>query len=141
MKDLYQNHSSPNSECLNQEYENYIQELHRKLQIAREERKRSEMETKVLEHRVGLLLNQEKLAKRKFESTKSKLEDLTQKKKIIYENQNLLKFYRDSRDKETQMLKEKNRQRRETLKSAKSSNHTTNRTASCVNLFLLSRVI
>jgi hypothetical protein len=129
-----------NSQTLKEEYENYLQDLHRKLQIAKEERKRSEMEATVLQHRVMLLLNQEKLAIRKFETTKNKLEDLYNKRRIISENQNYAKLHKSNRDKEIQNNKENTRIRRESLKSAKSLS-STNRNISCVNFSLLSRVI
>jgi hypothetical protein len=121
-----------NSQSLKEEYENYLKELHRKLQIAKEERKRSEMEATVLQHRVMLLLNQEKLAIRKFETTRNKLDDLCNKRKIISENHNYAKLHKYKRDKEIQINKENTRIRRESLKSAKSLS-STNRNASCVN--------
>ena len=44
-----------------QQYDEYISELIRKLQIAKEERKQIQMNTKQLEHRLLLLNNQERL--------------------------------------------------------------------------------
>jgi hypothetical protein len=40
---------------------NYVNDLLRKLQMAKEERKEAEKNSKILEHRVVLLMNQEKL--------------------------------------------------------------------------------
>ena len=44
-----------------QQYDEYISDLIRKLQMAKEERKQIEMNTKQLEHRILLLNNQERL--------------------------------------------------------------------------------
>jgi hypothetical protein len=43
------------------EFDQYIQELMRRLQIIKEERKEAQNKTKILEHRLGLLKNQEKM--------------------------------------------------------------------------------
>lgn len=123
-----------NSQLLQMEFENQIQELHRKLQIAREERKRSEMDAKFLEHRVMLLLNQEKLARRKYENTKNKLEDLYLKRRLISENHSMKKLHKENIDKENQTIKDKIKLKRENFKSVRSSSQVSyKRPASCVN--------
>ncbi len=106
------------TENLNLDYENQIQELHRRLQIAKEERKKSQSEAKILEQRVTLLLNQEKIALRKYESTKNKLDDICNKRKFIADNHSNFKMHRENINKNTQIIKEKIQQRRESLKSA-----------------------
>lgn len=49
---------------IGQDQKNYINDLLRKLQVAKEERKLAEKNSKILEHRVVLLMNQEKLVKK-----------------------------------------------------------------------------
>lgn len=78
---------------INAEYEQCIQELLRRVQIAKEDRKKSEQNLKTLQHRVVLLQKQEKLAKQQFENTKQKLESILgnrpeQKFNVFYENSN-----------------------------------------------------
>lgn len=59
--------NNPDNQNDNKYYEyaddqkNYINDLLRKLQMAKEERKQAEKNSKILEHRVVLLMNQEKL--------------------------------------------------------------------------------
>lgn len=102
---------------LNNEFDDYISELHRKLQIVKEERKRSEMETKILKHRVTLLHNQEKLAFQKFEKTRNKLEKIIDNRKFINNENNLTKLARQIKETNLAKLKENAKNRRANLKS------------------------
>jgi hypothetical protein len=68
---------------LNMEFDAYLYELNKKLQIVKEERKKTELNAKLLQHRVYLLHNQEKLAASRFESTKKKIEQIIENRKFI----------------------------------------------------------
>jgi hypothetical protein len=65
----------------------------RRLQIVKEERKEAQNRTKALEHRLVLLLNQEKLANQKLELTRKRLKQILQKK-AEYEKEIYRKGYK-----------------------------------------------
>lgn len=71
---------------MNVEFDQLINELHRKLQIAKEERKRSEMEAKLLQHRVAILQKQEKSERKRYENTKAKFEEILDSNRKNYDN-------------------------------------------------------
>lgn len=111
-----------NLNTLNEEYDNYIHELHRKLQIAKEERKRSEMEAKLLQHRVVLLHNQEKLAIQKFERTRNKLEQIIENRKFISQENKVSEHVREEKRKNLIKLRETVKSRKENLRTSSQSN-------------------
>ncbi len=95
-----------NLNSLHAEYDYYISQLHRKYQLAKEERKRSEMEAKVLKHRVGLLHSQEKTAVQKFERTRNRLGQIIENRKFFYEEENNKKELRKMKENNLNKLKE-----------------------------------
>lgn len=102
---------------LNQEYDNCIHELHRRLQIAKEERKRSEMDTKILQHRVLLLNNQEKIAMKRYERTKVKLDQIVQNRKFMNYSNNLSQAVKEDRERQMKKLKENVNTKREKMRN------------------------
>ncbi len=70
---------------MNEEFDQLINELHRKLQIAKEERKRSEMEAKLLQHRVAILQRQEQSERKRYETTKAKFEEILESSRKNYD--------------------------------------------------------
>jgi hypothetical protein len=69
----------------NIEYDNDIDILLKRLQMVKEERKRAERCTKQTEHRLYLLQNQEKLAAKKLEMTRRRIEEVLNSKIDIFE--------------------------------------------------------
>lgn len=61
---------------LHLEYDECINELKKQLTIAKELRKKSEIDKKTLEHRIFLLKNQEKYVLLQFQNTKKKVEQI-----------------------------------------------------------------
>jgi hypothetical protein len=98
---------------LQNEYDQCILDLHRKLQIAREERKKSQMDSKLLEHRVFLLQNQEKIAMQKFERTRFKLDQILNNRKFINYGSNLVKGVQEEKQRELERKREYVRMRKE----------------------------
>ena len=72
--------SNPENELnltnLHLEYDECINELKKQLTIAKELRKKSEIDKKTLEHRIFLLKNQEKYVLLQFQNTKKKVEQI-----------------------------------------------------------------
>jgi len=110
-------------DSLNAEYDCYIRELHRRLQFAKEERKQSEREVKSLQHRVTLLLNQEKLTNQRFEKIRLKLSNIHENTQFTNK---MVRLNRDDKNRDSLILKQTNNFRRESQKSSRSTLHISN---------------
>jgi hypothetical protein len=106
---------------LNEEFDGIIHELHRRLQFAKEERKKTQNEAKILQHRVNLLQNQEKLAQQRFEKTKNKFEQILEKRKFFDYSNKVSQGSQMMKNKRIEQLREQARNQREILKKSQSS--------------------
>lgn len=91
---------------LHDEYDHCIHMLHKRLGAVREDRKKSEMDITLLQHRVFLLHNQEKLAMQKFERTKNKLEQILDNRRFMGYVSNLNETLKIEKSKNLEKLKE-----------------------------------
>lgn len=93
-----------------------------KIQLAKEERKKSESDLVSLQHRIYLLRNQEKIIKQKFERTKSKLEQIIDNRKFINYENSLNLAVKEERERQLERKKQNVRKIKQNLKHPKSVN-------------------
>jgi hypothetical protein len=105
---------------LNAEFDGIIQELHRRLQFTKGERKKTQNEAKILQHRVNLLQNQEKLAIQRFEKTRNKFEQILEKRKFFDYSNKISQGCQIIKDKKITQLRDNARNQREILKKSQS---------------------
>jgi len=79
-------------DSLNQEFDNYISNLKKQLQIAKNERKQSDKNIVTIKHRIDLLQNQEKYVILQFQNTKDKIEKILLNRTKAEERLKLLNF-------------------------------------------------
>ncbi len=105
---------------LNEEFNGIIQELHRRLQFAKGERKKTQNEAKILQHRVNLLQNQEKKALQRFEKTRNKFAQISEKRKFFDYSHKISQGSQIINDNKLTQLRDKARNQREILKKSQS---------------------
>ncbi len=125
---------------IHEEFDELIHELHRKLQYAKEERKKSQAEAKTLQHRVMLLHNQEKLAQQRFERTKHKLDKIIDNRKFFNQSSKVSKAIQSSKNNRIDQLREQAKKQRENLKKSQSFQSLRDRTSSSRDFRVLQHI-
>lgn len=85
----------------------YIDDLHKRLQIVKEDRKKAEMESKTIKNRVYLLQSQEKTVFQKFQRTKCQIDQIMQNRKYFQMEDKRTKVWREVNQKEANELKDR----------------------------------
>ena len=85
----------------------YIDHLHKRLQVMKDDRKKAEMENEILKNRLVLLQTQEQAAVQKFERTKWQINQIVQNRKYFNYEDKRRKNWKETKEKEADELKQR----------------------------------
>jgi hypothetical protein len=101
-----------------------MEELQKKFQIAKEERKKAQKEEEILKQRVNHLHNQEKTVMSKVENTKKTLTNIVENKQFIKDQERIRAESAKRKEKDLQNLKENVKSKKTQLKETLSQSRT-----------------